>query len=409
VNLRGAGEWAAVAIALSLAAEAPAAEPRKRPGRYKLGPVYLSPSLELRNAGVDTNVFNSRTDPVRDVSAVLSPALSGVLPVGQRLLLTAEGNLAFNYFRRQTSERSTDFGGNARAEAVLGRVALFGGFGGGQFRNRFAIDLDERLQRQERHGEAGVSVNLTRTIALTARAGGRVLTLPRGNLAVKQSLDRNELSATVEARYAITRRTALLASTAAIEDRFFSQSEEFSRKNRSFRHLGGFSFGERALINGSVMAGFRVFPDTASQDAPPYKGPVLAVNAFLPLPGSARLNGIAERDVAYAAQGRTRQETLRRVYVFSRYRGEAVSELIFGLIGLGFLDYESAKYLQPDVQQGGFYNRVDRRWTLGGSLLRQLGDSIRVGLRYEWTRRRSNLQGLDYTGTRYGVQAEIRP
>src|SRR5687768_641890 len=53
--------WLAVALAAALpTARLHAAPPdEERPGRFKLGPLYLTPSFELKNAGVDTNAQNT--------------------------------------------------------------------------------------------------------------------------------------------------------------------------------------------------------------------------------------------------------------------------------------------------------------------------------------------------------------
>jgi hypothetical protein len=49
----------ALALCLPLSPAYAADTTRKPPpGRYKLGPLYLTPRLELKNAGVDTSVFN---------------------------------------------------------------------------------------------------------------------------------------------------------------------------------------------------------------------------------------------------------------------------------------------------------------------------------------------------------------
>ena len=64
---------------------------KKKPGRYQVGPIYFTPVLTLQNAGVDTNVFNSRTDPIRDLSIALSPSLMAAVPVGSRFRLTGSG------------------------------------------------------------------------------------------------------------------------------------------------------------------------------------------------------------------------------------------------------------------------------------------------------------------------------
>src|SRR5436309_4663766 len=169
--------WPLVAAALvagALPASAAEREKKKRPGRFRVGPVYLTPKLQLKNAGVDTNVFNQRTGEVPDNSVVLSPTMLAAWPVGRRLRLTGEGHVDLNYFRRQTDERSTDFGGEGRAEVDIGPFTLFGAGGGGQSRQRFSIDLDQRVLRHERWGSTGFTVTPTRRVSATVLGTGRV-------------------------------------------------------------------------------------------------------------------------------------------------------------------------------------------------------------------------------------------
>lgn len=44
---------------------------KDKKGRFHVGPLALTPRLELRNAGVDTNVFVTPSDPTRDTAIVL--------------------------------------------------------------------------------------------------------------------------------------------------------------------------------------------------------------------------------------------------------------------------------------------------------------------------------------------------
>ncbi|MET0554918.1 MAG: hypothetical protein ABW221_17890, partial [Vicinamibacteria bacterium] len=141
------------AVLLALAAvPARAEEARARPGRYSVGPLWLTPRLQLKDAGVDTNVFQTRDARTRDAVAVIRPRLDGSMKLGRRLRATGHGYLDLNYFRRQGEESSRDFYGEGDATLDLGPFALLGGGGGGQFSQRFSIDVDERLPRQERHG-----------------------------------------------------------------------------------------------------------------------------------------------------------------------------------------------------------------------------------------------------------------
>jgi hypothetical protein len=396
--------------ALGASVAAGAAEPAAaRPGRFRVGPIYLTPRLELRNAGVDTNVFNSRTDEVADAALVLRPSVGAVMPVGRRLRLTGQGYFDLNYFQRQETERSNDFGGRGGAALRLGPLTLTGEGGGAQARQRFSIDVDERLLRQERWAGGGLRVDLTRRLSLTASGMTHVYEFaPSRDAEVKRSLDRDERSARGELRFALSGRTAFVAASEAIEDRFLSATTlEAPRLVRSYRHLAGFDFGPRALITGRVLAGYREFPRGG---APPYRGPVVAVSAALPLLRLARLTVLADRDVFYAVS-RLQQsdERLRNTYVWTRLGGTVATALPLTIIARLGLGLEESRYLLPYVRQGVAVRRIDHLWTASASLLRPVGDGLRVGGTVAWTRRVSAIPELSYEGMRYGVQAEVVP
>lgn len=384
---------------------------KKRLGRFRIGPLYLTPKLQLKNAGVDTNVFNQRTAEVPDTSIVLSPTVLGALPVGRRLRLTGEGHVDFNYFRRESNERSTDFGGEGRGELDIGPVTFFVGGGGGQSRQRFSIDIDQRVLRHERWGTAGLKLAATRRLSLGVSGTGRVYefaSLLVGAVNVKENLDRNELTGNAQVRYAMTRRTTLVVSADTIEDRFLSQPRSASRLSRSYRYLGGFEFGEKALIRGKVLAGVRRFPTSGS--APRYQGPALAVSTAIPLLHYGYMTLIAERDIYYALSPVfVASDRFRNTYVSTRLSGEAVLNLPFSLFGRGTLGLEQAKFLLPYARGDAFVPRVDHLWTASASVLRAFRTGVRVGGTIQWARRVSSFPTHSYEGLRYGVQAEIVP
>jgi len=403
---------AAVLVTSVLPARAAERERKKRPGRFRVGPVYLTPKLLLKNAGVDTNVFNQRTGEIADTSVVLSPTVLAAWPVGRRLRLTGEGHVDLNYFRRASRERSTDFGGEGRAEVDVSRFTFFGAGGGGQSRQRFSIDLDQRVLRHARWGSAGLTVTPTRRLSATVFGMGRVYeyaSLLVGGVNVKQSLDRNELTGTAQLRYALTARTTLVGSADVIEDRFLRQARAASRVSRSYRYLGGFEFGEKALIRGKLMAGIREFP--ASPSAPSYRGPALATSLTLPLLHYGLGTFVAERDIYFALAPTTTlgPDRFRNTYISTRFGGEAAVELPLALFGRTNFGLEEAKYLLPYPVGGTFGRRVDHLWTAGASLLRSFRAGIRVGGTVQWGRRVSSFPAFSYQGLRYGVQAELVP
>jgi hypothetical protein len=390
-----------------------AADAAARPGRFKLGPLSLTPRFELRNAGVDTNVFHSPSDPTPDTSVVSRLALDGSLDVGRRLRLTGNGYADLNYFRREGSERSLDYGGEGMAELSLGRLALFAGGGGLQAKQRFSIELTQRVLRQERWATAGLELALTRRLSTRWRGSVRdheFGSLLLGDEDIKQRLDRRAISGALEARYALTAKTTAVASAERIEDRFFRQSGDAPRQTLSYRYLAGFELGERALVKGRALAGLRRLPGGfGGEGAPGYTGPALALATGMRLGRFVRLDQLADRDVYYSAEGvRVQDLRLRSAYVYSRYRAELALELPLDLEGSGFGEWQRARFLLP-LRASDSFLRLDRVQTFGGSLLRRFGDGVKVGATLAWTRRLTNATGLAYEGLVYGLQAEIVP
>jgi hypothetical protein len=431
----GGALWTAVAALLAvavgpaaLAAEAAAA----RPGRYHLGPLWLTPKLELRNAGVDTNVFNQQAGAIPDTQVVLRPSVAAALPVRRRLRLTGSGFLDVNYFRRRASERSTDFGGEGRAELDFGPFTFLGAGGGGQFKQRFSIDLDQRLLRQERWGSAGLRFKPTRRLTLAGTVSARLYRYEGvfvNGADVREALERNSLAAGLELRHALTGLTTLVVTAEGIEDRFLRAGldpgppavfdplggprrsrEAPSRRAQSYRLLGGFEFSDRAFLNGKVLLGYREFPSSRLGSAPPYRGPVAAVATSFPLFRFGRVSVTADRDVSYAVTASTaRAEALRNTFVSTRVGALVALDLPFDLIGRAGGGFEEARYVLPYTLGPVLARRADHLYTASASLMRSLGEGVRLGGAVTWQRRVSNFPGLSYRGLRYGVQAELVP
>src|SRR5438874_12358229 len=85
----------------------------RQTARLHIGALYLTPTLQLKDVGVDTNVFNS-AEPARDYTLTLSPGVQVAVPVARRALLA--GSVAANavYFQRYATERSVSPAGSFR-------------------------------------------------------------------------------------------------------------------------------------------------------------------------------------------------------------------------------------------------------------------------------------------------------
>ena len=92
--------------------EANARPPASGPGLFRLGPVYVTPTLTIGQIGIDSNVFYAATDRQVDFVADGGPGLELRVPVGQSVLIGADGGVGFLYFAKTESQRRTT--GHAR-------------------------------------------------------------------------------------------------------------------------------------------------------------------------------------------------------------------------------------------------------------------------------------------------------
>jgi hypothetical protein len=413
------GLVAAAAAVLSLAAASPAAaqynktEPPKT--RFRVGPLRFNPKLELRNAGRDTNTTLDPTNPLADTSIVVRGTVEGFVPVGRRVRLFGEGWLDWSYFKAYSAERSTDPGGEGRAEIDLGPFTLTGGGGALQARQLYTIDIDQRILRQERWAQGGAEWRLTRRFLLSGGARFRTYRFDpsartaSGNLSAAASLNRNNLTGTLAARYKLTSMTTAVATGDVIEDEFQLSAPGLGT-TRSFRYLGGLEFGEKALVTGRFLAGVRDFPSSSRGSLPSYRGPSYQAELALPLLNRLRLLGSLQRDVFVSATAAiTAEERARNTYVLTQLQGSADIDLPLEFLGRASVGYSEANYLLPTTVGGVPFPRVEHLYTAGGSLLRRFSDSVRVGGTVAYYRRVSTIPGNSYDRWVYGVSAEIVP
>lgn len=386
---------------------------QQRPGRFKLGPLYLTPSLRIVNAGVDTNVFNSRAGEVADTAIALRLGVSGALPVGRRLRLRGNGHVDVNYFGSVSSQRSADRGGEGQAEFDLGPTTWSVAGGGSQGKQRFSIDVDDRILRLEKWGEVGLRLDPSRRLSWNLRGSGRAFEFEKAIVEgsdVREDLNRNSLTATVETRFALTPLTSLLLSAERIEDRFPIALSGSARKLVSYRYLGGFELERRALVKGRILGGIREFPAVVVGASAPYRTLALMVSASWDLARAGQFTATATRDVRFALRrGRDLPGGTRDTYVSTDLKGELTLALPYDFIARSSVGFEQAKYRLPFVHGQSSLRRVDHRWTYGFSLLRQVSDTLRIGAALLWSRRNSSLPRFTYEGLRYGFQAEVVP
>ncbi len=379
-------------------------------GRFKLGSVYLTPTLAVTNLGWDNNVFNSGRG-FRDTSAVIAPGLNYVWPLNEQLRIWGNGGLNIAYFARAASERYVDVFGSGNFELKGRRLAFFGGGRGGRYRGRFSIEIDERLKRSDAHAHIGLRLQLSRRTNFEIVTRGRELRHDQGQSVdgddVKAGLDLNARSLEVNLRHALTRKTTLIANAGRAEDEFPSEPTERD-KAQSRRYLGGFSFSPKALLRGTVLVGLEAYPAGIDQAITPYRGMIFAVSSELPVSRQAKLGFHVERGLDYAVARSQTVGELRNAFVRLNY-GIAVSMALgFNLVSRSRFDVVEADYLLPFKTAEGPVDRVDRRLIVGQTLLWPLRDRFLIGVSGTWSERTSNVVDNYFEGLRLGVTLEVR-
>ena len=391
----------------------PKAQFRKGPNTRELGPFFLTPKILVDTLGVDTNVNYSSEAPVQDNSLLITGSLDVLLPIGRHVRLSAYGGLTPNYFGTQEDARSLDRFGSLRAELDVGPVTPFGFVGGGRAKQRFSTEVDDRLWRDESSWGVGLMGRLTRKLTLTASGTEFRYRFDSGVVVsgtdVKTALDHISRIGMGDLSYALSKRTDLIARAELIEDHFSDDPLLGQDSVRSYRYLVGPSFTAASRIGGQFLIGLRRFPDSAAASAPSYDG--LALDARLSLPmGEASLTLLATRDVRYAvARSEVLGTTARNTLVSSVYGADTSISLPLGFLLRPSVRLERADYILPYPINGVFLPRADNTWTVGGGLLKRFGERVAIGGMAEHYWRSSDLSGFDYSGTRYGLTAEILP
>jgi hypothetical protein len=398
---------AIAAVSLSVVAPLRAEEPKDKYGKLHVGPLYLTPRLTV-TAGVDNNVYNTPVG-VQDRAVAVTPGLDAVVPVTRHARLRGSGGVAPHYFDQEESQRFTDVFGTAGAEVEVGPVTVRGGIGGGRFRQRFSLEIDERLLRHESSHYYGATLRLGRRISVDAGQTDLTSTFDEAatldGQSVSGSLDRKTVTRTATVNVPLTRKTTILPFADFVEDRFLVPQPGLPGAVTSQRYGLAFQFSPLAFLDGRVAGGVRHFG--AGQGVAPYTGPFVQANVSMPFIIGTRLALSALRDVSYMVTPVAADAPARNSATTGNYRAEWQFELPWHLQGRIFGGYSEAHYLLPVLVDGRAQERTDHSWIEGGALLRRFGSHVSVGGIVQTGTRVSPVDGHSYDGALYGLTGEV--
>jgi hypothetical protein len=386
---------------------ASAQQPPKK-GGIKLGPFQVS-AVAPFTAGLDSNIYNT-PEGVGDESFTIAPTLQVLLPLGRRARIRSTGGIAPYYFNTEKSERHTDLFGTTRAEIDVGRLTVFGGVEGARYRQRFSLEIDDRIRRDTSGRVFGATVRIGRSVALTGSTHTVKSTFdPEAQFAgqsVSVALDRETQTRTLQLTLPLTRKTSLAPWFDAIEDDFRETAPGATPLVKSTRYGLAFEFSELAFFNGRAAFGIRHYAGGGT--VPSYDGPFIAVNLGMPFIRGSKLQLSAARDVSYSATPSPAGPTTRQTYVVGTYGGSLTFELPWRLQGRVLGGYDHIAYLALDELERSAIPPAEHGATFGGVLLRHLGRHLSLGGIVRVVNRSSGVATRRYRDRLYGLTGDIR-
>jgi hypothetical protein len=364
--------------------------------RMRIGPLFINPTLNLSNAGRDTNVFNDAKNPQEDFTVTITPATDLWLRFGPTWI---QGNIREDiiWFQKFASERSANNTYAVKWVVPLNRLTVTPSWAYADTHERPGFEIDARVEHTQLNYAAAAEYRLF-TKTFIGAEGRRVKTdfvdgATFQNTNLHDELNRTSTFGGVNIRHQLTPLTSLNLTGAMSQDRF-----EFDRlrNSDSVNVSGALRFDPSALIKGGAAIGYRDFKPL-SPDLPSYRGSTMAVDLTYILLGMSRFTFVANRDVQYSYD-------INQPYYLQTSLNGSVSQQIFGPVdvvvrgGVGRLEYRDRAGAVVAVS-----NRVDRIESYGGGIGYHVGRDMRIGVNLDHNRRDSQVELRQYQGWLYGV------
>lgn len=392
----------AIATAQSPSSGSQSIDDVRRNSRGHVGPFYMTPGIQLKELGVDTNVFNQTAEPKSDFTFTVAPKLDVAVPVARRALFTAALATDLVWYAKYSTERSLDPQATVRGEAYLHRLTLFAQDAYLNTRQRPSYEIDVRSRHLENNFEGGAEYRLTPRFSMGV-SGRRAITEFDADAfflgtSLREALNRESIGFTVTAKHRLTPLTTLSVKVDDFGDRFpFSPQ----RDTDTLRVMPGVEFKPRALIVGSASVGFRRFTPRDPTALREFSGAVATLGLSHTLLGSTTFGVSYVRDVNYSFEQ-------AYPYYIANSAGLSIRRALASRVDvLGSIDrhlYSYRDLLIPLVASSIPNTRVDTTWNYAGSIGYRPKRTTRIGLGVSYWQRDSTVASLrNYDDLRIGI------
>jgi len=414
---RGNAGWGAWSIVIGLALAMPraaaaqsgadAVEDVRQNARIHVGPLYASPSLMLKEFGIDNNVFNVYGDRQQsDFTMTFTPKADLWLTMAKRAVIRTSAAADLVWYDKFADQRSFDPAAALRGELYFNRIMLFGEGTYLNSRQRPNQDIDVRARHVDKQIGGGTRVAMTPEVSveLTARLMTNRYdpTVEYDNSSLQRALNRDNQLLGVGARYRLTSLTSLAVRYERERDTFPLSPW---RDSESYRVMPGVEFKPRALINGSAYVGYRKFTPANPAILPGFEGLVARVAMSYTLLGATTFGLSGSRDLTYS------YEELQPFFIdnsFGASMRQALGRRFDILTSADRHAYEYQDLLTSDLSLADRAVRSDVTWNYQGSFGYRLGHNGRaaIGASY-WQRDSTTRPFRDYDNLRFGGTVSV--
>jgi len=399
---------ACVGLSVLLAAGASRAETWKgqeltrkwREAAWHWGPVRIQPQLVISNAGIDSNIFYSPSDPIKDFTVTAGPAATIFLPIHRKFVLSAYGSPQYVWFSKTERERTWNYYLNGAAQLSLKNVffSLDGVYS--DARERWNTEIDIRPRRKETGYGGSMLVNLAHRTSLS----GAYRTVKydydsviyQGGFDVRERLNRQETYANLSFFYQAASQRRFFIDLEYGDYRFDFASQAAigdARSGAAYAGLALSPLGRR--VRGRVRIGYKKY-DVRAADGPDYQGIVGDSQLSIRLAKPFVIRGSYVRDVRFSLWYNN------PYYVESR-PGAGASVYLFRFLRLDY-DYSIGRNRYPLVGGGGpEEKRLDEYSVHSAGIYFRIRKAVALGFIASWWARDSNLDAEDDKRTFFGV------
>src|SRR3954467_470893 len=372
----------------------------RKNARMHVGPLYISPALLLKEAGIDSNVFNQAENPKSDFTMTVTPQADIAITFARRGLLTTTVGSDLVYYANYASERSIDPAVRVRGEAYAHRLTLFADDSYLNTRQRPNYEVDLRTRHLENDAQAGFEVRLTPKFSVEL-AGRRAITKYDADAffvgsSLQQTLNRDTTGLVGTIRHKVTPLTTIAVRFDRLED-VFTYSPE--RNSRSYRITPGLVFKPKALISGSAWVGYRKFTPDHPEILPQFSGLVADLGLSYTLLGATTFGVSYHRDLTYSSE-------VNFPFFVDNSVGASIRRALGGRLDtIVSIDRHTYDYEQLLTVPTNSLERADTTWVYGANIGYRVRRDTRIGFGGRYYQRDSTaaVRFLEYDGFRFGV------